>query len=340
MRCNHLAEAMMSTMDRLTRRRFLAAAAAVSLPLGAWAQATTDHFPSRPIKIIIPAAPGGGGDTAVRAVSQALMQREGWSVVIDNRPGGNGVIGTMAAATAAPDGYTYYLGIPDTMEINPHLTKTNYDPVRSFDPVAPIGRYPLILCVRSDFPGNTLADVITAAKASPGTVKFASWGPGSIAHLAGVVLEQSAGVRMLHVPYRSGSAAHLALMAKEVDLLVMAQSQAIAQQSSGKSKMVATLTARRTKSLPDLPSMAELGHPAFAWDYWLALFAPAGTPSAMRETVANAVNAYLSSPQGLATFTGFGYETIGGTTAELAEALQEGNRRWERIVRERGIRVD
>jgi tripartite-type tricarboxylate transporter receptor subunit TctC len=215
-----------------------------------------------------------------------------------------------------------------------------YDPLTSFDPVVPFGRHPLVLCVRADFPGNTLADVIKAAKASPGTVKYASWGLGSIPHLAGLFLERSAGVKMLHVPYKSGSAAHMALLAREVDLLVMAQLQAMAQQKAGKSKMLAVTTTTRSRSLPDVPTMAELGHPEFAWDFWIALFAPAGTPKGPRDIVAREVNAYLQSPEGQAKFKGFGYETIGGTTADLERSLREGNQRWARIIQDSGFRIE
>lgn len=309
---------------------------ALSLAPCAFAQ---DKYPSRPIKMLVAWPAGGGVDAGARLVAQGISSRLGQGVVVENKSGASGVIGTEYGAGSPPDGYTVMVGSVDTFEINPHVLPIKYDPLKSFDAIAPLGRFPMALVARSGLPMANIKEVVAAAKAQPRSVTYGSWGIGSLGQLGLAMFEQNAGIELLHVPFNGGSPSVQALLGNQIDLLVMPLFQADQQAKAGKLKILGITSSKRSNIFPNMPTLAEQGYPAYDWEQWVGFFFPAGTPAADRELLSREINAYLKSPQGMQATREMGYESTGGSGDELKAMVVKGNERWGRIVKERGIKV-
>lgn len=315
---------------------FAATLAGGALP-AAWAQ---DKYPSRPVRMIVAWPAGGGVDAGARLMAQALSQRIGQQVYVENRAGASGMIGTEYGASQPPDGYTVIVGSVDTFEINPHtLPQVKYDPLKSFEPVAPLGRFPMALCARSGLPQNTIKEVVARAKAEPGKVTYGSWGIGSLGQLGLAMFEQNAGIELLHVPFNGGTPSVQALLANQIDLLVVPLFQADVQAKAGKLKILGITSSKRSNIFPNMPTLAEQGYPAYDWEQWVGFFMPAGTPAAVRDALSQEINAWLKTPQGQAATREMGYETTGGTPQDMRTIVAKGYERWGKIVKERNIKV-
>ncbi|MGE4239001.1 Bug family tripartite tricarboxylate transporter substrate binding protein [Ramlibacter sp.] len=304
----------------------------------AWAQAD-DKFPSKPLRMIVAWPAGGGIDSGTRAVAQGLAKRIGQPVVVENRPGASGVIGTEYGARSAPDGYTIMVGNIDAFSINPHVLSVKYDPEKSFEPVAPLGSYPMAVAARSGFQGNTIADAVRMAKADPGKLTFGSQGTGTSGQLGFVLLEQMAGIELLHVPYNGGSPSVAALLANQIDLLILPLFQADLLQKSGKIKILGITSGRRSALFPQYPTIAEQGFPEYNWQQWLGFYLPTGSPPKTRQFIETEINALLQAPDAAPTFRPMGYEKTGGTAAELNAMMLKDSATWGHLVRSRKIRV-
>lgn len=327
----------------MNRRLFIHMIACTAIALlggSAFAQTTAgDKYPSRPIRMIVAWAPGGGTDVATRILAQGLTQRLGVSVVVENRGGATGVIGTQSGAEAAPDGYTIMVGTVDTFEINPHVLSIKYDPLKSFEPIAPLGRLPLVVVASPRFKGSSATDVVKMAKADPGKLTYGTWGIGSLAHLGFAMFEQQAGIEMLHVPYTGGPQSVQALISSQIDLLVVPTFQADSLAKEGKLKIIGLTSAKRSTIFPGIPTMAEQGFKEYDWEQWTAFFFPAGTPRAMRDLIGREINGWLKTSEGLAATRQLGYEVVGGSPNDLKSMVVTGNERWSKVVRQRNIRV-
>ena len=319
-----------------SRVRRLALCALSALAFGAAAQT----YPTKPVKIIVAYSAGGPMDVGARAVAAGLTKALGQPFVVENKTGAGGRIGTEAVVRSEPDGYTLRYAIADQLAINPHIfPKTGYDVLTAFEPVAPLGRMPQVVAVSPNFPEKDGQGLIRRAKASPGEVTYASWGIGSLAHLSGVMMEQIAGVDMLHVPFQGGAPAQQALLAGQVDMLLVPVPYAEAQSKAGRIKMLGLTSTQRNPQHPLIPTMAEQGFPEYAADTWSGFLVPKGTPAPVKATLARAIREFVTSPAGQAQLRDIGFEPMTEGSAEFGAFIRSEYDRWGALVRSRRIAV-
>jgi tripartite-type tricarboxylate transporter receptor subunit TctC len=301
-------------------------------------------YPSRPLKLVVPYPPGGVSDILGRALGQALAGPLGEQVVIDNRPGAGGALGAEAVARAPADGYSLLLGASSTHALNPLLYKLNYDPVKDFDPVGLVATTPLVLVVGAQLPVNSVGELLAWLKANPARANYGSYGNASVSHLAGELFKSSAGVDMLHVPYKGAAPAQADLMGGQIALMFSDMS-AMQHVKSGRLKALAITTARRVSSFPDLPTVAEAGPAAaglanFEVAGWFALYVAAGTPVAAKERLGAALKAAFEAAELRARLATLGLEPSPGSAPELARLMQGERAKWQKLITEAKIRVE
>jgi tripartite-type tricarboxylate transporter receptor subunit TctC len=319
-------------------RRVACAALAFMLSAGtAAAQQDAAGYPTRPVRIIVDVAPGGGVDTATRLVAAKLEQSLGQPFVVENRPGAAGSIGAEVVYTAEPDGYTLLASSPSPLAINQWLyKKLSYDPA-GFQPIAMMSRIPNVLVVRKDFPAATVQEAIAYLKANPGKVSFASQGVGTASHLTGVMLMKLTGTSMVHVPYKGTAPILTDIIAGHIDMTFIQVSNASVMHEAGKARILALATDKRLDFLPDIPTLVEIGLP-ISTDTWNAISAPPKTPAAIVAKLNAAVNAALKQPDvrqrlhDLKTIIGGD-----GGPAEAAKFVEAERRQWGELVRAAGL---
>jgi tripartite-type tricarboxylate transporter receptor subunit TctC len=326
----------------LTRRAALGAVfaglAVSGLPRPAFAQA----FPSRTITIIVPYPPGGPIDTLARLIAQEAAADLKQPVVVENRPGASGIVGTGAVARAEPDGYTLILGTNQTHATNQSLIKGwTFDAVKDFSPVAGVAAMPHVLVVRKEFPASSLADVVAMAKAKPGALTFGSMGNGSGAHLAGELFKTKAGIDMLHVPYKGLAPMTTELLAGLVDLSIAPLPGLVAQQiASGNVRALGIASAQRTPQLDTVPTFAEGGVAGVEADAWSALFAPARTPPAVIEQLYKAVAAAMAKESVRSNLARQGLPVALKTPAEMSAMLPGEVEKWAAVIKLAHVTVE
>ncbi len=301
---------------------------------GAQAQA----FPSRPLRLVVPFAPGGPTDLMARALAKVLAPALGQSVVVDNKPGGGGLIGFGELAKAPADGHT--LAFPSILAVtNPALVPNYpYDVARDFLPVTVVGFIPHLLVVRGDSPWRSLADLVGAARDKPDTLSYASSGNGTSAHLAAAMFVDRAGLRVAHVPYRGASPALQDLLAGQVQFMFLDTTLALAQVRAGRLRALAIAPARRISALPEIASVAEQGFPGFDIRAWYGLMVRAGTPAAVVQRLYEEVRAALANPEVRELFRVQGIDPGGMPPAEFGLMIREDLAHWRRIVDKLGIK--
>ena len=327
------------------RRLALMLCALPFMTFGAGAQ----DYPRKPVKIIVAYNAGGPMDVGARAVAAGLTKALGQPFVVENKTGASGRIGTDTVFRSEPDGYTLMYAIADQLVINPHifpntirrtdLPGTNYDVLTAFEPVAPVGRMPMVVALRPGFPENNGQALIKAAKASPGKFSYASWGMGSLGHLGGAMMEQISGIDMLHVPFQGGAPAQQALMAGQVDMLLVQVPYAEQQVKAGKMKILGLSSPRRNPQYPDIPTLAEQGFPGYSAETWSGFLVPKGTPASVKTTLARAIHDFVTSPAGQAQLKDIGFEVMGEGPAEFGTFIRTEHDRWGKLIRARGITV-
>ncbi len=318
--------------------KILLAAALLAFPALAQAQGA---YPSKPIRFIVPFPPGGGTDTASRALTQQLAKAQGWTFVVDNRPGAGGNLGADAAAKSPPDGYTLVMGQTSNLAINPFLyAKPPFDPVADFTPIALVNSVPLVVVAGGKGKLASVADVVAAAKAAPGRLSFASPGNGTVGHLAGVLFERSAGIELVHVPYKGAGPALTDLLGGQVDLYFSTPAAAAGHIKAGTLHAVAVTSPRREAALPQVPTVSEAGFPAATVASWYGVLAPAKTPAPIVEQLNAAIRSALQAPAVREALTREGGEVLGGSPAEFASFLKAEQAKWSRVVKESGVKVD
>ncbi|MCA3072560.1 MAG: tripartite tricarboxylate transporter substrate binding protein [Rhodocyclaceae bacterium] len=309
--------------------------------LVAWSSAvhTADGWPSRPVRLIVPFPPGGANDIVARLVAGRLQERWGTPVVIDNRAGAGGNIGTELGARANPDGYTLLVGSGSTLGSNASLyAKLPFDVLKDFAPISLIAAAPFVLVAHPSLPARTLPELVALAKASPGRITYSSFGEGSSAHLVGELFQSLAGVKMIHVPYKGGSPAMTAVVGGEVQATVANLSVALPYIRGGKVNAIGVTTARRAAALPEAPTIAEAGLPGFEASAWVGLVAPVGTRPAMVQRFNADTHAAVQHPDTQKQLEVRGLEPMLSTPAEFARYLAEEVKRWDGVVRSAGIR--
>jgi tripartite-type tricarboxylate transporter receptor subunit TctC len=321
------------------RRSLLAAAfAAAFLPL-AQGQAPAS---GTPLHIVVPFAPGGAQDVIGRYLGTKLSARMGVPVVVDNKAGAGGVIAAEAVAKAAPDGNTLLLATGGAISIAPHLnSKLTYDPRKDFIPVALVADTPMTLAVRAQSPYTSVADVLKDAKARPGQVSFASTGNGTVSHLTGELFAQTAGVSLLHVPYRGAAPAMTDLLGGQVAMMVTSSASIDPMVEDKKARVLASFTTQRLPNLKGAPTMNEAsGFKGLEVPVWVGLLAPARTPSAVVEKLAAEINAVCKLPETQERFRGLGALTTCGGSKELAKVVNDDYERWGRVIRQANIKTE
>ncbi|HJV10372.1 MAG TPA: tripartite tricarboxylate transporter substrate binding protein [Burkholderiales bacterium] len=301
--------------------------------------AAAQPFPSKPVRIIVPFSPGGVADSSARVISDRLGARLGQSVVVENRPGASGNIGTQQVAAAAPDGYTLLLGFDGTMVVNPHVyAKLPFDTLRDFAPVTKLGDATLILVAHPSVPAKDLREFLTIAKTQ--NFSYGSAGTGSTPHLAGELLAQRTGIALTHVPYKGGGQAMGDVVGGQIPLVFTAIATAQQFVRSGKLKGLGVSSARRSGSLPDVPTFAESGLEGFVVDSWVGILAPAKTPPPVVARLQKEIAAVLAEPETRERYATLGIEPVANAPEQFAEQIRADLARWEKVVRQAGIRIE
>ena len=303
--------------------------------------AQTTSFPDRPVTIVVPFPPGGGTDAGARLIAQKLSTRWGQSVIIDNKAGASGMVGSEYVSRAKPDGYTLLIGNIGTFSINPSLyKKMPYDPDKAFVPVSMIAELPYFLLVTPSMKANNIKEFIAFAKANPGAVTYASSGSGSGPHLAGEMFEKATGLDMMHVPYKGGGPAAADVMAGHVNMYFSTVLESIGSVKSGKLKALGASSLVRSPAMPELPTIAESGVPGFDATSWIGIAAPAGTPSALVDKIAADIKAVISEQDTKQTLIQQGATPMPLTPTAFKARIESDRVRYAKVIKEGNVQVD
>jgi tripartite-type tricarboxylate transporter receptor subunit TctC len=321
------------------RQIFLSLAVAL-LAVLTTASARSQHYPAKPIRIIVPLAAGGLADTLARIVAQRLGEAAGQTVVVDNRPGGAGAIGAEAAARASADGYTLFMGGLSTNAVLAHLAKLNFDPARDLVPIIHVATFPNVLVVHPDLPAKSVQELVAYAKANPGKLSNASQGNAASGHLVGEQFKQLAGIKMVHVPYRGAAPAVQDLIAGHVQVMFDSVSLQAPLIKDGKTRALAVLTAQRIEVLHNVQTMGEAGFGQMQSGTWFGMFAPAGTPREAIDWVnAETRKAFATEPV-RQRYLSQGTALPLGSPNEFATHLTLERQRWGEVIRQANIKLE
>lgn len=321
----------------LTRRHVAAALAAFAIAGGYALHAQAQSYPSRLIKLIVPFTPGSPNDVMARLLTQHLQARLGQAIVVDNKPGGGTTIGTRAAASAEPDGYTL-LFISSALVIDPAMKGVAYDPFKEFAPVASVNTTSWLITVSPSLPVNTMAEFVAYTKAHPGTVNFAA-AQGTAAMLVAERLKQLSTADMLIVPYKGGAAALPDFLGGRIQVLDPTPATSLQLIRDGKMRALMITSPERSTELPDVPTAREIGLPALTLEFWAGMLAPAGTPPDIVDKLNAAINATLVSDEMKAAMTKLGFDAKIGSAQDFAKFIAEETPRWTEIVKATGVKA-
>lgn len=314
--------------------------AMLALLLGVAPLAAQTAYPNKPVKFVVPYPPGGGTDVIARIVQEPLAKALAATIVIDNRGGAAGAIGTEVVARSPADGYSLLFTL-SSHTINPAIfPKLSFNTERDFAPISVVASLPQILVAHPSFPGKNLKELIELAKAKPGSLSYGSVGNGSPGHIAGELFDIKAGVKLQHVPYRGGGPAMTDLLSGQIPLVWVSIPAAAQHVKSGKIKALAVSTVKRSAVFPDVPTVAESGFPDFEVDSWYALFAPAGTPRDVVSRWQQAVAAVVAQPEVREKLLAQGAEGVGSSSDKLAQMVSEEIRKWTALVKQANIKAD
>ena len=299
------------------------------------------EYPTKPVRMLVGFAPGGGTDTTARTIAQPLSEALGQQVVVDNRPGAAGNIATDIASKSPPDGYTVLMGTIAALAINPSLYKSlPFDPVRDFEPVTLAVSSTNVLAVHPSVPAKNVRELIALAKAQPGKLSYGSSGVGGAGHLAGVLFDSLAGTRMVHIPYKGGAPAMIALIGGEVQLVFATAETAVPQIKSGKIRALGVTMAKRTALLPDLPTIAEGGLAGYEANNWYGILLPAKTPRAIVERLHRETVKVLNTPAIKEQLFRQGLDASPSTPQEFSAYIKSEMAKWSKVVRASGAKAE
>ena len=313
------------------------ALAAALLCTGAFAQA----YPSKPIRVMVPFPPGGSTDIVARIVAQKLAAQLGQPLVVENRGGAGGTLGTAVTAKAAPDGYSLVIGTTSTHVVAPSVYKRlDYDPVKDFQPISLIAVTPYLLVVNPALPAKSVKELVALMKAKPGQLNYASAGVGSTTHLAMEMLKSASGTYALHIPYSGNGPAGASVIAGQVEILFGSMPAVLPHAKSGRVRALAVGTTKRSPSMPDVPTVAESGYAGFDASLWLAFMAPAGTPAPVVARLHKEILAALAAPETRELLDKNGAEPLTSTPAELAAMIRDGVPKYAKVVKAAGVKPE
>src|SRR5689334_12250213 len=298
-----------------------------------------ERYPSRPVRLIVPFAPGGGADICARTIATKLTERFREQVLVDNRPGAGGNVGTDIVAKSPPDGHTLLL-VSSSYGANPALYKLSFDPVNGFEPITLVSEQPFILVVHPSVPARTVKELIALAKAKPGALNYASSGAGGIVHLGTEYFKSMAGIDLVHIPYKGGNTAHNDLVAGFVQVYFGTILSTLPVVKSGKLRALAVSTDKRNSALPAVPTVSEAGVPGFSFSGWYAVLAPAKTPAPITATLNREIVALLQAPDVKDRLAAEGSTVVASTPPELKAFLQRDIAKWQKVVKAANIRLE
>ena len=326
-------------MPRLLALLIRSAVFSLALTSFAAAQDAAKDYPTRPVRLIIPFPPGGSNDVVGRMVANQLADKLGKQVFVDNRGGAGGTIGTDVAAKSAPDGYTL-LVISIAHAVNPWLYKLNYDPIKDFIPISALATGPNVLVVHPDLPVHNVKELIALAKQKPGELFYASAGIGSFQHLGAELFKLMAGVDIVHVPYKGGGPAMLAVVGGHTKIMFSSLVQTTPNIKSGQLRALGVGGLKRSAVLPDVPTIDEAGLPGYEGTNWWGIVAPARTPQPIVDKVHDAIAQVLKSPETKKYFDNEGAEPVDMTAAEFGKFIVAETAKWQSVVKKSGMKVE
>jgi tripartite-type tricarboxylate transporter receptor subunit TctC len=325
-------------MKRSTMRTVLMAAAGFVLAFASPAFAQSD-YPNRPVRLIIPFPPGGSNDVVGRMIGDQLSKQLGKQVIIDNRAGAGGVIGTEIASKATPDGYTL-LVISLAHAVNPWLYKLPYDPIKAFAPIGVMGTGPNVVVVHPDLPVHSIKELIALAKQKPGDLQYASAGIGSFQHLGAELFKLEAGVDILHVPFKGGGPAMIDVVGGHTKVMFSSLVQTTPHIKTGKLRAIGVGSKERSKVLPDVPSVAEAGVPTYEAVNWWGVVAPAGTPQPIIDKLHTALSAAQDTAEVEKQFASEGASVVKKSPTEFGAFMESEMKKWEQVVKKGNIKAE
>lgn len=322
------------------QRWWMHATLALGLVAAGNAALAQDHFPSRPIRVVVPYTAGGVSDTVTRLVTQKLSERLKNPVIIENLPGANGQIGSQAVARAAPDGYTLLVVVAGHV-VNPSLyPKMAFSPLTDLTGVSQFGHIPLLMVSSAALPPKNLSEFVGWAKANPDKASFASSGTGSGAHLAGELFGESAHVKLTHIPYKGMAPALTDMFSGQVAMAFDSVQTMMPQVKAGKLRALAITSEKRWPSSPEVPTMAELGYPNMTGGSWIGLLAPAKVPAPVIAKLSAELQSVIDSPEVHAKLIEYGIDPVGGTPAQFNAFMQTEAKRWAQVIKQANIRLE
>ena len=312
---------------------------AVTALLGATLACAQDGYPNKPVRIIVPFAPGGGGDAVTRTISDRLSERLGQPVIIENKPGASGFIGAQAVATAAPDGYTILMGFDGAMVVAPNLMKAAFDPIADFAPITKLCDATLVVAVHPSVPTKDFKELIEYSKTQKGGMSFGSSGAATTTHLAGELLAQRTGMALTHVPYKGGGQAVTDVVGGQIPMIITVIPTIASFVKDGRLRAVAVASAQRSEVLPNVPTIAESGAPGFEVTSWYSLLAPAKTPKPIIDRLQREVAAVLALPEVRERYLKGGFVPVGNKPEEFAAQMKADLARWAKVVKDANIKL-
>jgi len=323
----------------MSTRKILACAATVVIALtAAFNSAQAQNYPNHPITLVIPFAPGGSTSIVGRGIADKMSELLGEKVIVDNRPGAGGTVGTKAVAKSDPDGYTLVLGYTGTLAIGPSLYKNpGYDPRKDFAPIGMIGNAPNSLVVNPSFPAKTVAELIAYAKANPGKVNFGSAGAGTASHITGEYFARAAGITLIHIPYKGTGPALTDLLGGHIPMAFAPIPASHPNVSAGKLRALAVTSSTRSSLLPDVPTMIEAGLPGFDASLYSGLAAPVGTPRPIIDKLNKALREALASDEVKKQLINDGTEITPGTPEDYVDFIDKDEKKWSQLIKSSGV---
>jgi tripartite-type tricarboxylate transporter receptor subunit TctC len=313
--------------------------ASIAMVASLW-PASAQEYPTKPIKLIVPAAPGGGNDAIARLVGQNLSAALGQSVVVENRGGAGGNVGTDAVAKAAPDGYTLLLAFSGPLAMTPGIAKVPYDPINGFAHIGLIAKGYQILVVHPSLPARTVQELVALAKSKPGSINYASAGNGTPLHLAAELFRIAAGMDIVHIPYKGSSPAATAVLAGDAQMIFGGLVSSLPHVKTGRLRALAVTSPQREAMAPDVPTMAEAGFPNVDPVSWYGISAPAGTPASIVDRLSGELRRLVASKDYRELLAGQAQQAVGSTPAEFRAFIAADLEKWTRVIRTAGIKAD
>ena len=315
--------------------KYFAASALSSVPSG-----HTQGYPAKPVKLLVPFPPAGATDVVARFVAQKLGERWGQSVIVENRPGAGGSIGSDIVAKSAPDGHTLLMATTSTHSIGPSLSKLPYDPIKDFAPIIHVANVPNVLVVSPTLSVKSIAELVALAKSKPGQLNYGSSGPGTIVHLNSELFKMLSGVDIQHIPYKGTALAIPDLANGQLAMLFDSLASVMPHIRSNRARPIAVNAAKRSSLLPDVPTFAESGMPEFDTNTWFGMFAPAGTPKEIVARVHDAVLAALQANDLRERFAAVGAEPVGGTSEQFTARILSDTAKWAHVIKTAKVKIE